>query len=167
MASLSVQKWFIHTYNLFRRWLAQGWTSGIYASLGRWRLCVRSPVTKNKFSILYFVTVLIRGTIIKLRGHRGINSESSSPESPVCTTPVHCHKITREMVVYKSVWTQWHKKDQRSEISLTGLRSTISEGPRAVAGSALSECHFLVKFDEIFIDGYTNSCENKLLIFLR
>ena len=28
--------------------------------------------------------------------------------------------------------------------STTGLRSRISEGPRAFAGSALSECHFLV-----------------------
>ena len=61
------------------------------------------PVTTDNFSILYFVTVLIRGTIIKFRGHRGFNPESSSPESPVCTTAVHCHKMTREMVVYKSV----------------------------------------------------------------
>ena len=53
-----------------------------------------------------------------------------------------CHKMTREMVVYKSVWTQRHKKDQRSEISTTGLRSRILEGPRAFAGSALSECLF-------------------------
>ena len=89
-------------------------------------------------------TVLIRGTIIKFRGHRGFNTEFSSPESPVCTTAVHCHNMNREMVVYKSVWTQRHKKDQRSEISTTGLRSRISEGPRAFAGSALSECHFLV-----------------------
>ena len=50
---------------------------------------------------------------IKLRGHRGFNPESSSPESPVCTTAVHYHKMTREMVVYKSVWTQRHKKHQR------------------------------------------------------
>ena len=105
---------------------------------------VRSPVTRNNFSILYFVTVLIRGTNIKFRGHRGFDTESSSPESPVCTTAVHCHNMNREMVVYKSVWTQRHKKDQRPEISTTGLRSRISEGPRAFAGSALSECHFLV-----------------------
>ena len=105
---------------------------------------VRSPVTTDNFSILYFVTVLISGTIIQFRGHRGFNPESSSPESPVCTTAVHCHKMTREMVVYKSVWTQRQKKEQRSEISTTGLRSRISEGPRAFAGSALSECHFLV-----------------------
>ena len=39
---------------------------------------------------------------------------------------------------------QRHKEDQRSEKSTTGLRSRISEGPRAFAGSALSECHFLV-----------------------
>ena len=133
-----MQSWFIHIYNLFRRW-----TGGIHASLGRWRLSVRSPVTTDNFSILYFVTVLIRGTIIKFRGHRGFNPESSSPESPVCTTTVHCHNMTREMVVYKSVWTQRHKKDQRSEISTTGLRSRISGGPRAFAGSALSECLFL------------------------
>ena len=107
---------------------------------------VRSPVTTDTFSILYFVTVLIRAKIIKFRGHRGFNPKSSSPESPVCTTSVHCHKMTRERVVYKSVWTQRHKKDQRSEISTTGLRSRISEGPRAFAGSALSECHFLVVF---------------------
>ena len=107
---------------------------------------VRSPVTTDNFSILYFVTVLIRGTIIKFRAHRGFNPQSSSPESPVCTTAVHCHKMTREMVVYKSVWTQRHKKDQRSEISTTGLRSRISEGSRAFAGSALSECHFLFSF---------------------
>ena len=106
---------------------------------------VRSPVTTDNFSILYFVTFLIRGTIIKFRGHRGFNTEFSSPKSPVCTTAVHCHNMNREMVVYKSVWTQRHKKDQRSEISTTGLRSRISEGPRAFAGSALSECHFLVK----------------------
>ena len=105
---------------------------------------VRSPVTTDNFSILYFVTVLIRGTIIKFRGHRGFNTESSSLESSVCTTAVHCHKMTREMVVYKSVWTQRQKKDQRSEVSTTGLRSRISEGPRAFAGSALSECHFLL-----------------------
>ena len=95
------------------------------------------------FSILYFVTVLIRGTIIKFRDHRGFNTESSYPESPVCTTALHCHNMTGGTVVYKSVRTQRHKKDQRSEISTTGLRSRISEGPRAFAGSALSECHFL------------------------
>ena len=100
-------------------------------------------MTTDNFSTLYFVTVLIRGTIIKLRGHRGFNPESSSPESPVCTTAVHWHKMAREMVVYKSVWKQRHKKDQRSEISTTGLRSRISEGPRAFAGSALSDLHFL------------------------
>ena len=111
---------------------------------------MRSPVTTDNFSILYFVTVLIRGTIIKFRGHRGFNTESSSPESPVCTTAVHCHNMNREMVVYKSVWTQRHKKDQRSEISTTGLRSRISEGPRVFAGSALSECHFLVLF-QVFL----------------
>ena len=105
---------------------------------------VRPPVTTDNFSILYFVTVLIRGTIKKVRGHRGFNPESSSPESPVCTTAVHSHKMPREMVVYKSVWTQIHKKDQRSEISTTGLRSRRSEAPRAFAGSELSECHFLV-----------------------
>ena len=116
--------------------------SGMYVSLGRWRLWVRSPVTTDNFPILYFVTVLIRGTIIKFRGHRGFNPEFSSPESPVCTTAVHCHKMTREMVVYKSVWTQREKKDQRSEISTTGLRYRIAEGPRAFAGSALSECLF-------------------------
>ena len=99
-------------------------------------------MTTDNFSILYFVTVLSRGTIIKFRCHRRFIAESSSPESPVCTTAVHCHKMTREMVVYKSVWTQRHKKDQRSEISTTGLRFRISEGPRAFAGSALSECHF-------------------------
>ena len=108
---------------------------------------VQSPVTTNNFSILYFVTVLIRGTIIKFRGHRGFNPKSSSPESPVCTTAVHSHKTPREMVVYKSVWTQRHKKDQRSEISTTGLRSRRSEAPRAFAGSELSECHFLVAND--------------------
>ena len=107
-------------------------------------------MTTDNFSILYFVTVLIRGKIIKFRGHRGFNPKSSSPESPVCTTSVHCHKMTRERVVYKSVWTQRHKKDQRSEISTTGLRSRISEGPRAFAGSALSECHFLVRFSFFF-----------------
>ena len=106
----------VYTYiQLIRRWLAQGWTSGSYASLGRWRLWVRSPVTTDKFSFLYFVTVLIRGKIIKFRGHRGFHPESSSPKSPVCTTAVHCHKMTREMVVYESVWTQRHKKNQRSE----------------------------------------------------
>ena len=127
---------------IYTTYSAQGWTSGIYASLGRLRLWVRSPVTTVNFPILYFVTVLIPVTIIKFRGHPGFNPESSSPESPVCTTAVHCHKMTREMVVYKSVWTQRHKKDQRSEISTTGLRSRISEGPRAFAGSALSECLF-------------------------
>ena len=101
-------------------------------------------MTTDNFSISYFVSVLIRGTIIKFRGHRGFNTEFSSPESPVCTTAVHYHNMNREMVVYKSVWTQRHKKDQRSEISTTGLRSRISEGPRAFAGSALSESHFLV-----------------------
>ena len=106
---------------------------------------------KDNFSILYFVTVLIRGTIIKFRGHRGFNPKSSSPDSPVCTTAVHLHNLPREMVVYKSVWTQWHKRDQRSEISTTGLRSRISEGPRAFAGSALSECHFLVCFYLAFV----------------
>ena len=100
-------------------------------------------ITDN-FSIFYFVTVLIRATIIKFRGHRGFNTKFSSPESPVCTTAVHCHNMNREMVVYKSLWTQRHKKDQWSEISTTGLRSRKSEGPRAFAGSALSECHFLV-----------------------
>ena len=105
---------------------------------------VRSPVTTDNFSILYFVTLLIHGTVIKIRAHRGFNPQSSSPESPVCTTSVHCHKMTREMVVYKSVWTQGQKKDERSEISTTGLRSWISEGPRAFAGLALSECHFLL-----------------------
>ena len=104
-------------------------------------------MTTDKFSILYFVTVLIRGTIIKFRGHRGFNPESSSPESPVCTTAVHSHKMPREMVVYKSVWTQRHKRDQRSEISTTGLQSRRSEAPRAFAGSELSECHFLVVSD--------------------
>ena len=103
-------------------------------------------MTTGNVSILYFVTVLIRRTIIKKRAHQGFNSECSSPESPVCTNAVHCHKMTREMVVYKSVWTQRHKKDQRSEISTTGLRSRISESPRAFAGSALSECHFLVEY---------------------
>ena len=102
------------------------------------------PGDKDNFPILYFVTVLIRGTIIKLRGHRGSNPESSSPESPVCTPAVYCHKMTREMVVYKSVWTERHKKDHRTEISTTGLRSRISEGPRAFAGSALSECLFFL-----------------------
>ena len=100
-------------------------------------------MTTYNFSFLYFVTVLIRGTIIKFRGHRGFNTEFSSPEPPVCTTAVHCHNMNREMVVYKSVWTQRHKNDQRSEISTTGLRSRISEGPRAFPGSALSECRFL------------------------
>ena len=113
-------------------------------------IVVSIPGDKKNFSIFNFVTVLIRGTIIKFRGHRGFNPESSSPESPVCTTAVHCHKMTREMVVYKSVWTQKHKKDQRSEISTTGLRSRISEGPRAFAGSAISECHFLVFFVFVF-----------------
>ena len=107
----------------------------------------------DNFSILYFVTVLIRGTIIKFRGHRGFNPESSSPESPVCTTAVHSHKMPREMVVFKSVWTQRHKKDQRSEISTTGLRSRRSEAPRAFAGSELSECHFLVYFVTVLIRG--------------
>ena len=51
--------------------------------------------------------------------------------------------MTREMVVYKSVWTQRHKKDQQSEIATTGLLSRISEVLRVFAGSALSECHFL------------------------
>ena len=139
-----MQWWFIHIYNLFRRWLAQGWTSGIYASLGRFRLWVRSPVTTDNFSCLFFVTLLIRGTIKKFRGHRVFNPESYSPKSPVSTTAVHCHKMTREMVVYKSVWTQRHKKYQRSDISTTGLRSRISEGPRAFAGFAFSDCHFLV-----------------------
>ena len=123
----------------------------LYSSLGRWRLWVRSPVTTNNFPIFYFGTVLIRGTITKFRGHRGFNPESSSPESPVCTTAVNCHKMTREMVVYKSVWTQRHKKDLRSEISTTGLQSRISEGPRAFAGSAPSECLFFsVRFVVIF-----------------
>ena len=114
----------------------------MYVSLGRWRLWVRSPVTTHNFPILYFVTVLIRGTIIKFRGHRGFIPEFSSAESPVCTTAVQCDKMTREMVVYKSVWTQREKKDQRSELSTTGLRSRIAEFPRAFAGSALSECLF-------------------------
>ena len=105
---------------------------------------VRSPVTTDNFSIFCFVTVLIRGTVIKFRGHRGFNPESSSPESPVCTTAVHCHNMTREINVHKSVWLHRHKKDQRSEISTTGLRSRISEGPRAFAGSALSECLFFL-----------------------
>ena len=136
---------------------------------------VRSPVTTDIFSILYFVTVLIRGTIIKFRGHRVFNPESSCPKSPVCTTAVHCHKMTREMVVYKSVWTQRHKIDQRSEISTNGLRSRISEGPRAFAGSALSECQFLVvygfkhiktdKIDIYFLIGCESDvlCENDKL----
>ena len=121
----------------------------MYASLGRWRLWVRSPVTTDNFPILSSVTVLIRGTIKNFRGHRGFNPESSSPESLVCTTAVHFHKMTREMVVYKSVWTQRHKKDQRSEISTTGLRSRISEGPGAFAESALSGCFFspCLRFD--------------------
>ena len=81
---------------------------------------------------------------MKFRGHRGFNTESSSPESPVCTTASHYLKMTRQMVVYKSVWTERQKKEQRSAISMTGLRSRFSEGPRAFAGSALSECYFLV-----------------------
>ena len=108
-------------------------------------------MTTDNFSILSFVTCLIRGTIIKFRCHRGFNTEFSSPESPVCTTAVHCHNMNREMVVYKSVWTQRHKKDQRSEISATGLRSRMSEGPRAFAVSALSECHFLVYSVIVFL----------------
>ena len=125
---------------------------------------VRSPVTTDNFSILYFVTVLIRGKIIKFRGHRGFNPQLSSPESLVCTTAVHCHKMSTEMVVYKSVWTQRHKKDQRSEISTTGLRSRISEGPRAFAGSALSEWHFLVS---IFFEMFQNVLitKQRILIF--
>ncbi len=69
-------------------------------------------MTTDNFST-FFVTVVIRGTKIKLRGHRGFNPEPSSPESPVCTTAVHYHKMAKEMVVYKSVWTQRHKKHQR------------------------------------------------------
>ena len=118
-------------------------------------------MTTDNFSILYFVTVLIRGTIIKFRGHRGFNPESSSPESPLCTTAVHSHNMPREIVVFISVWTQRHKKDQRSEISTTGLRSRRSEATRAFAGSELSECHFLVIFKnktevlkEIFIEEF-------------
>ena len=42
----------------------------------------------------------------------------------------------------------WIEK-RRSCISTTGLRSRISEGPRAFAGSALSECHFLVHFKTV------------------
>ena len=80
---------------------------------------------------------------MKFRDHRGFNTGSSSPESPICTTAVHCHNMTREMVVYKNVGTQRQIKEQRSEISTTGLRSRISEGPSVFAGSALSECHFL------------------------
>ena len=116
----------------------------MYASLGRWRLWVRSPVTTDNFPFLFSVAVLIRGTIIKFRGHRGLNPDYSSPESPVCTTAGHSHKMTRKMFVFKSVLTQRHKKDQQSEISTTGLRSWISEGPRAFVGSALSECLFLL-----------------------
>ena len=115
-------------------------------------------MTTDNFSIFYFVTVLIRGTIIKFRGHREFNPESSSRESPVCTTAVHCHKMTREVVVYKSVWTQRHKKDQQSELSTTGLRSRISEGPRAFAGSALSDLHLL------FVCLFVSRISHKLLV---
>ena len=48
------------------------------------------------------------------------------------------------------MWTQRHKKDQRSEISTNGLRSRISEGPRAFVGSALSECPFLVFIGDVY-----------------
>ena len=57
----------------------------------------------------FFILLLIRRTIIKFRSHRGFNTESSSPESPVSTTAVHCHNMKREMVIYKSVWTQRQK----------------------------------------------------------
>ena len=144
----------VHTYiQLIPTLTWARWRSGIYASLGRWRLWVRFPVTTDNFSILYFVTGLIRGTIIKFRGHRGprIFISEVSRLHHCCTLTQYDQRNAREMVVYKSVWTQKHKKDQRSEISTTGLRSRISEGPRAFAGSALSECLFLVHCWKLFI----------------
>ena len=57
------------------------------------------------------------------------------------------------------MWTQRHKEDQRSEISTTGLRFKILEGPRAFAGSALAECHFLVNIVTV-IGEYNRTIED-------
>ena len=123
--------------NLFRRWIEQTWTIGIYARIGRWRLWDQSLVTTDNFST--FLLLLWSAGQYKTSWSPGIQPRififGVSRLHHCCTLPQDDQRNGRSQICVDA-------KTQKA--STTGLRSRISECPRAFAGSAFSECHFLV-----------------------